>query len=194
MSFLKMNKLVYFLVFCGCVLTFETANASDGEEIPDMDLSIQTDTELSASQMQPKVNSQYSSAKSIYHYVQNLLDRARKENDTVKILCLDDKLTQIHALLRGIEERRGTLESSFAANDLDGAKQQFVILQISFSKMTGLRIKADACFGKNDIVLGVSETEVSINEDITGEETTTPGQEVFSPEPTVRPSYASGYR
>ncbi|MBN2342848.1 MAG: hypothetical protein JXX29_18015 [Deltaproteobacteria bacterium] len=199
-SMLKMRnwglKTLGTLVFLLGVIVF-SGNATSGADgdAPSNVSDIETNAEVEEAQMIPMAENQMRSAEMISVFVQSMLDRSRKENDTVKILCLDDKLTQIHALLEGTKSRMNALNAALVAKDTTGARHQFVILQVGFNKLNGLRVQADACVGNSDIVAGSSETDVTkASEDVTVEEATTPEQEVFTPEPVVRPTIASGFR
>ena len=136
------------------------------------------------------VEEQMGVVKGIYRRVQNMLDRARKEKDTLKITCLDDKLTQIHVNLRGIEERKEALGVAVGAGDTSSANQQFTILKIYVSRIQGLMAEAESCIGDADVVLGETETTMTIDEDITLEDPSTP----IEVEVTVdQPPHASGF-
>lgn len=143
-----------------------------GEVPPQVDVSIDSTSDLSGREKVEWVESQIGVARSIYQRVQNMLDRARKEKDTLKITCLDDKLTQIHVNLRGIEERQAALETAVAAGDKSSADQQFTILKIYISRIQGLMAEAENCIGDTDVVVGESETIVEIDEDVSIEDPT----------------------
>jgi len=147
-------------------------NTVGGEVPPQVDVSIDSTSDLSGREKVEWVESQIGVARSIYQRVQNMLDRARKEKDTLKITCLDDKLTQIHVNLRGIEERQAALETAVAAGDKSSADQQFTILKIYISRIQGLMAEAENCIGDTDVVIGESETIVEIDEDVSIEDPT----------------------
>lgn len=195
MGNLRKNSFKFIFAIFVSIFVFanEPLEAAD-DVVPDVALGLDTNTEIPVAQMGPWVNKQFELSNTISLFVQGMLDRSRKENDTVKILCLDDKLTQIHALLHGIEIRIESFANARNANDVSGAKHQFVILQVSFNKLNGLRVQADACVGSADIITGPSDNEIQVSEDITKEEATTPDQEIFTPEPVIRPTVASGFR
>jgi hypothetical protein len=116
------------------------------------------------------VEQQLVAARSIRRQVESMLDTARKEKETLKITCLDDKLTQIIVNLKGIEERKGGLQAAVQGGDTTTANQHFTILRIYASRVQGLKAEAESCVGDSDVVLGESETIVEIDEDITMED------------------------
>ena len=91
-----------------------------------------------------------------------MLDQARKEKDTLKITCLDDKFTQIHVSIRGIEERTKSLEISIKSGDRTTSNQNFSILKIYISRIFGLNSEAENCLGESDVVLGKTENSTTI--------------------------------
>lgn len=189
------NRVVMSALLLLSIFAVGKGEALAGDESTTEGVDIAVGSEVEDANMASTVRDQLNSATTLSVSVESMLNRARTDNDTVKILCLDDKLTQIRALLKGIEGRAQSLESAISAKDTTSARHQFVILQVSFNKINGLRVQADACVGNSDIVSGVSETEVTgASEDITAEEATTPEQEIFTPEPVVRPTIASGFR
>lgn len=144
-----------------------------GREVPpDVDVTTDSSSNLSGRQKVEWVASQMGVARGIYQRVQNMLDKARKEKDTLKITCLDDKLTQIHVNLRGIEERQAALEVAVSGGDNSSANQQFTILKIYVGRVQGLMAEAENCIGDTDVVVGESETIVEIDEDISIEDPT----------------------
>ena len=136
-------------------------------DMPEVDVTVNTQQNLSGAQMIAWVDEQMGVARGIYRRVQNMLDRARKEKDTLKITCLDDKLTQIHVNLQGIEERKSALEVAVKGGDTSTANQQFTILKIYVSRIQGLMAEAENCIGDSDVVIGETETIVTIDDDIT---------------------------
>jgi hypothetical protein len=157
---------------------------------PQVDVTVDTQQSLSGAQMIAWVDEQMGVARGIYRRVQNMLDRARKEKDTLKITCLDDKLTQIHVNLQGIEERKSALEVAVKGGDTSTANQQFTILKIYVSRIQGLMAEAENCIGDSDVVIGETETIVTIDDDITVEDPSeTPDVDVG----IDQPPHASGF-
>ena len=136
----------------------------------DLDLTVRSDARLSGQQQLQWIEGQQSIAKRISFSIQGMLDQARREKDILKITCLNDKLTQIHVNLEGVEERVAALRVAVQAQDTTAANQQFAILRIYISRIQGLKAEAENCLGEVDVVLGETETIVTVDEDITGED------------------------
>ncbi len=193
------KKRRVFLTVCVVALAVVTgifggvsAQESGGNKGGGLDVTIHSDKSMSGQEQIAWVESKTESARGIANQVQNMLDQARKEKDTLKITCLNDKLTQIHVNLRGIEERTEALKTAVRANDTTTANQQFAILRIYISKIEGLRAEAENCLGEVDVVLGETETIVTVDEDVTPDD---PSEDVpIVDDIGVEPSpHASGY-
>jgi hypothetical protein len=167
-----------------------SAQGTTDPGVPEVDVTVNTQQNLSGAQMIAWVEEQMGVARGIYRRVQNMLDRARKEKDTLKITCLDDKLTQIHVNLQGIEERKSALEVAVKGGDTSTANQQFTILKIYVSRIQGLMAEAENCIGDSDVVIGETETIVTIDDDITIEDPSeTPDVDIGVDQPV----HASGF-
>ncbi|MDJ0761775.1 MAG: hypothetical protein QNJ97_02205 [Myxococcota bacterium] len=143
------------------------ADDSGTEASGGVDIKIRSDKSLSGEEQISWIEQKTDSARIISNHVQNMLDQARKEKDTLKIDCLDDKLTQIRVNLVGIEERTETLKLAVGSGDTNTANQQFAILRIYVSKIEGLRAEAENCVGDIDVLLGQTQTVVTVDDDIT---------------------------
>jgi hypothetical protein len=146
---------------------------------PAMDLTVKDNVTVPPAKRMSWVNEHSAQAKSAYSHVQNMLDQARQEKDSIKITCLDDKLTQISVNLRGIESRKGAFEAAVSSNDSDASQQHFTMLTIYSSKINSLASEAESCIGGNDVVLGESETKVTVSEDISVDDPTKKGVVVY---------------
>lgn len=130
--------------------------------------------------------------KAIQDRVENLLTSAKEEKETIKITCLEDKVAQISAGMRGIEERTASLRSAHDAGRTEEANQHFSIVKIYLSRIAGLGAEADNCLGETDIVLGKTETIVTID----GDTDVDPSRDYTESVDIVDPSeldHASGY-
>ena len=139
------------------------------------------------------VNEHSQHAKSIYRKVQNMLEQARQEKDSIKITCLDDKLTQISVNLRGIEVRKEALSVALKSNDNTASDQHFTILSIYSTRVNGLEAEAENCIGASDVVLGESDVTVTVSEDITQDDPSTDGIDIYQHIGVEQLPQASGY-
>jgi hypothetical protein len=146
------------------------AQNREGDDESGLDVTLRSDDSLTATEKIRWVEGKTEEARRISHVVQNMLDRARKDKDTLKITCLNDKLTQIHVNLRGVEERTQAMRTAVDSGDTTTANQQFAILRIYISRIEGLKAEADNCLGEVDVVLGETDTVITVDDDITPED------------------------
>ncbi|MBN2803155.1 MAG: hypothetical protein JXR91_08675 [Deltaproteobacteria bacterium] len=167
----KNNKSLYLKLFLASVVIISLFHfvvlAQDAP--PAVNVTVNQDNTVPAEQRGQWVNEHTEHAKNIYRKVQNMLEQARQEKDSIKITCLDDKLTQINVNLRGIEVRKEAFETALSSTDNASADQHFTVLTIYSSKIDGLEAEAEGCIGESDVVLGETNTSVTISEDITEE-------------------------
>lgn len=188
------KRVLYSAVYIVFVLSTSVfggvrADEASGMEESSIDLTVRSDESLSGPEQIQWVEEKTRIAREIYSRVQSMLDKAREEKETLKITCLDDKLTQISVSLRGIEERSETLKLAVKGGDVATANQQFAILKIYFSRIFGLNAEAENCLGESDIVLGKTETTV----EFTGNVDIDPTASEDSGETVDTPEHASGY-
>jgi hypothetical protein len=136
------------------------------------------------------VEEQVAAAQAIYQRVESMLEQANKEKDSIKISCLQDKLTQLEVNLQGVEERRMLFEDALSRGDGADADQQFTILRIYISRVQSLMAEAENCIGEGDVVLGDADTVLTIDDDITREDPTEPVDWQVGID---QPVHASGY-
>ncbi len=125
---------------------------------------------MSGQQKLAWIEAKTEAARGIVSKVQAMLDQARKDKDILRITCINDKLTQIRVNIGGIEERTLALRLAVDSGDPTVANHQFEILRIYISRVQGLKAEAENCLGEVDVVLGATETEVTIDDSITEED------------------------
>ncbi|HUB05682.1 MAG TPA: hypothetical protein VMB50_01710 [Myxococcales bacterium] len=76
------------------------------------------------------------------------LEEARKERDIVKLNCVNEKLTQIKALLRIAEQAYIALQEAIARAVPDNAEHEFAKIEIAKQRVTELRAEAEQCIGE----------------------------------------------
>ena len=187
------HKPVWIVFALAFVSMFSGVHAEErATDDIDLDVTIREDKRMSGAEQIAWIEAQTENARRTAFHTQSMLDAARRDKDSLKITCLDDKLTQIHVNLRGVEERTAALKVAVKANDVTTANQQFAILTIYINRIEGLRVEAEACLGEVDIVLGETQTTVIVAEEITPED---PSQDVVIADNVgVDPiPHASGY-
>lgn len=80
--------------------------------------------------------------------IRRQLADARERRDTVRMLCLDDKLNQIDLAIRTANDRRDALKASVTENDQDQAEHEFTVLQVLGERASALVGEANQCIGE----------------------------------------------
>ncbi len=76
------------------------------------------------------------------------VEDARKERDLVKLNCINEKLTQVKALLRIAEQSYIALQEAIARAATDGAEHEFAKIEIARQRVVELRAEAEQCIGQ----------------------------------------------
>jgi hypothetical protein len=74
-------------------------------------------------------------------------EQARNEKDVVKLNCVNEKLTQIKALIKVAEQADIALHEAVAAKD-GGGEADFSKVAIARTKVDGLRADSEQCVGQ----------------------------------------------
>jgi ribosomal protein L9 len=85
--------------------------------------------------------------KTALKHVLTRVEEARNEKDVVKLNCVNEKLTQIKALLKVAEQADISLHEAIATRDA-AAESEFAKVGIARTKVDGLRGQADQCIGQ----------------------------------------------
>lgn len=74
-------------------------------------------------------------------------EQSRNEKDVVKLNCVNEKLTQVKALIKVAEQADLALHESVAAKDV-ASEAEFSKIAIARTKVDGLRRGAEQCIGQ----------------------------------------------
>lgn len=94
--------------------------------------------------------------------VQAMLDEARRERDIIRVTCLNDKLTQVNANLRTLEERVGNLQSAVQAQDPNRRNHEFTVITVLGQKFNVLEQEANQCLGQDIFETGATRVTTTI--------------------------------
>jgi len=91
------------------------------------------------------------------------LEEAKKKNDVVKSLCLDDKVKQMKLAGDTAKDRVVDLTAAVSQNDVDRAKHEFTVIQVLRERTQGLVTEAQQCIGEETGFVGNGDVSVSID-------------------------------
>ncbi len=107
---------------------------SDAEDVPD-------------TEKLRRVTDALARMRDVFQDTQLRLEEARRTRDVVKLNCVNDKLTQVKALLRISEQADATLQEAIAKREALTASHAFTKVTIARQKVEQLRGQAGACIG-----------------------------------------------
>ena len=103
--------------------------------------------------------------------VHRQLEAARNARDVVKVLCLNDKLTQIDVASRSAQDRRTALSQAAGRQDRELATHEFLILSALRLRVEQLSAEANQCVGVDTYYFGESRITTSIDPSIPEQDT-----------------------
>jgi hypothetical protein len=125
------------------------------------------------------------------------VEEARNEKDVVKLNCVNEKLTQVKALLKIAEQADIALHEAVSNKD-QAAESEFAKIGIARTKVEGLRADSEQCIGQLAYMVDEKTTvEVQQPSNLPGEgDDARDGRRrgpPFGAPPIVRPPVASKY-
>lgn len=122
-----------------------------------------------------------------------LLEKAKKEKDVVRVNCILDKLTALQGLFKVAEISAASLVEAGAAKDAEATKYERDKLDLAVSKARQLSGQAERCVGEISRYTGPIEVEVEIDPALAGLGSAVELNQYTAPELT-RPNSASPYQ
>lgn len=103
--------------------------------------------------------------------IRRQLEQARREKDVVKVLCLDDKLSQSDVAVRTAEERRGALEAAATKNDSEASSHETTVLTVLAQRSAQVSAEANQCIGEEAAFTNSEQAVTNIDPNISRTET-----------------------
>lgn len=120
-------------------------------------------TPASASEMVAGAEKIVARGTNLARTIRDMLDKARREADIIRITCLNDKLTQVDVNLRNAQTR---LESLRGAADPDRRRHEHTVLNVLGQKFQVLGLEANQCIGQDLYETGATRVETDVNTDM----------------------------
>lgn len=95
--------------------------------------------------------------------VASMLDEARRENDVIRVTCLDDKLTQINAHRRTLAARVESLQDASNVGDEGRRNHEFTVITVLAQNLTELERAANECIGQDLFETGTTRITTTID-------------------------------
>lgn len=124
----------------------------------------------SLEQQTAQVQAYSAEMESVRSRVRRELQRARRERDVVKTLCLNDKLNQIDVALRSAAERQRAHGLAAKRGERDLATHEFTILTVLHQRVMQLDTEANQCIGKEVSFIGETSVSTTLDGDMAPED------------------------
>jgi hypothetical protein len=95
--------------------------------------------------------------------VTSMLDEARRENDVIRVTCLDDKLTQVNAHRRTLASRVESLREATQVADEGRRNHEFTVISVLSQNLTELERGANECIGQDLFETGNTRVTTTID-------------------------------
>jgi hypothetical protein len=119
--------------------------------------------DLSTSQMRSEARHHLSAMEMSAQAIRRQLETARGSRDVVKVLCLNDKLTQVDVAARSTADRVQLLTRAVEQNDVAQAKYEFAIIQVLHDRSQALSQEAGQCVGEETGFIGDSKIRFEVD-------------------------------
>ena len=116
--------------------------------------------EPSPAQMRKEAEESAQEMKGAVKKILGLIEKARAARDIVLLNCLNEKLTQMKALVRVSDQANLNLQEFLAKDQVEGAVHERRKIALADEKVKGLLGEAESCLGENGS--GGGKTTISV--------------------------------
>ena len=182
-----MRLIRWVFVSALAVLAFFGVARAQDEPDPaaQIEVGAQRDVQLTPLQMVAEAEKYVPSMEQGQTSVKRSLSEARSQRDVVKVLCLNDKLSQIDVAIRSARERTENLRNAASEGDEDRAKHEFTVLRVLRDRVNTLVAEANQCIGEETGFVGESSVNVDIDPDLPWEDPSDFPRDPFESTPPV---------
>jgi len=117
----------------------------------------------------------------------SLLDEARRENDVIRVTCIDDKLTQVNAHNRTLGDRVESLQQAVQLGDEGRRNHEFTVISVLAQNLTELDRAAGECIGQDQFNTGTTRVTTTIDPTVPEEDPSAIAAPPSSPVPFIPP-------
>jgi hypothetical protein len=156
-----------------------------GGDVDNQELNVRADVPVD--QMRSKSEEHLADMRKVLERVVEVQGIARKQQDVLKLNCVNDKLLQIKQFLNIAEKAFTDMVEAIAGNDTGGAYDRLSDITIAWEEVTRLGAEAEQCIGTDLSYLGPSDTTVEGGEDLDDVDTQEPDFPEVDPLPLSSP-------
>jgi hypothetical protein len=141
------------------------------------EIGVQARPTVSAADQLAQAETIQNRAKALATRMTKMLDEARRDKDIMRANCINQKLTEVNATVRNIEQRSKSLSEAAAAGDDGRRNHEYTVLSVLSQRVDSLERDAAQCLGQSLYEPGESQIITTIEE----------GSPVYDPTLTVAP-------
>jgi len=160
----------------GPVLARQTTAPSQAgaQPAPDVDITFKQQANLTPQEMLDQGQTDLKNMQEGLKRVVQLQELARKQNDIIKLNCVNDKVVQVKAAINIGEQSMTDLHEAIARND-DGARlHAFTKLTVATQKVQVLVQEAENCVGQDLSFVGETQVTTEVDPNIPQDDPTQP--------------------
>lgn len=161
----KATILPLALATAGLGLAVAQSGAGDADlgTTSDGELDVQRQAALTPEQQVQEAGRVQQRGTDLSRRVATMLDEARQDGDIIRVTCINDKLTQINANLRTLEQRVTNLSDAVAAQDASRRNHEFTVISVLGQKFTVLDRESAQCIGQDLFETGSTRVTTEID-------------------------------
>jgi hypothetical protein len=156
----KFGFVVLLLSVGGTVIAQDSAVPPSTNQA---EVEVRQQAELSPEEQVTQAESIHQRGVNLSRRVSASLDESRREKDIIRVTCLNDKLTQVNANLRTVEQRLGSLGESAQGGDASRRNHEFTVLTVLGQKFDVLEQEANQCLGQDIFETGATRIVTTID-------------------------------
>jgi hypothetical protein len=157
-SKLKSAGTIIALVALTTVTVLAQTDAAGGGQV-----AFQKQQQLTPQQQIVEADAQIARMEQAAGNVRRQLEAARAARDVVKVLCLNDKLSQVDVATRSAKDRRQSLQLAIGRTDAELGNHEFTILTVLRQRTEQLTAEANQCIGEEATLIGESKITTTVD-------------------------------
>ena len=102
--------------------------------------------------------------------IRRQLEQARHEKDVVKVLCLDDKLSQSDVAVRSAEDHRSAIEAAASKGDAESSSHESLVLSVLSQRSAQIAAEANTCIGEESAFTNSEQAVTNVDPNVSRSE------------------------
>jgi len=161
-----LSTVLTAFALAGIGFGFANAQTGAGEgtgRSADSEVGVQRRANLSGAQQLAEAQRVQTRGQQISRRVSSMLDEARREQDIIRVTCLNDKLTQINANNRTLTQRGESLQSAVDSSDSARRNHEYTVITVLSQKFNVLEQESNQCISQDIFETGATQVTTEID-------------------------------